>query len=210
MQHTLRTSLLALCFALLPACAGSDSVGEGDVGDCGDPCGEETNPLDALPLTTLISEFNKNELVAFCEQRKAFHTRFLELQTDPSLNCTALGLDLRFQEEADIPACEEARDACIQEALLEERPSFNLLECLPFQVSSTDMLECTISLGEFNACSEALLIQAQTLIETLNCSITMEEAAVFQAQNNANLPPECESISTECPPINAELIESAE
>ena len=210
MKNTPMALLLAACALWSPACSGEGSLDGDNPNDCGAVECDPENPLDALDPSTLISNLNKDELVAFCEQRKSFHSEFLTLQTDPSLDCTAAGLDLRFQEEADIATCEATRDACILEANEEGTPSFNLIECLPFQVSTLDMMGCNATLGEFNACSEALLTQAKRLIETLNCNITIEEAAVFQAQDNASLPAECAVITAECPPIQAEFEAGAE
>ena len=199
------TALVAL------ACSTGDGAStDGLNNPCGDACDEGQNPLDLLPPDTLISTLNKDELVAFCERRDTFHTTFLTLQTNPSLECTAEGLDLRFQEGADVQACEAARDACIETAMETPQPSFDMLDCLPFQVSSTEMRTCAVSLEAFDNCTAALLAQAEALVESLNCTITLEEAAVFQAQDNSSLPAACDIIESDCPPILAEFNANAD
>jgi len=183
---------------------------DGAADACGAACDDDADLLEALPGETLISELSKNELVAFCERRKAFYDAFILLQTDPALNCTAQGLDLRFEEGQDIPACEAERSTCIEEANELPAATFELLSCLPYQVSSTEMAECTLSLDQFDACADALLAQAEALIDALSCSITIEEAARFQARDNTDLPDACDPLAAVCPPLQAEFDANAE
>ena len=195
----------AALMLLASACGDPSTDSPQETGDaCGAAC-DDPDLLAALPGDTLISSLSKNELVALCEHRRVFYNEFLLLQTDPALNCTAQGLDLRFEEGQDIPACEAERSACIEEASKRPVATFEMLGCLPYQVSSTEMAECEVSLDQFNACTDALLEQAEALITTLSCSITMEEAARFRAQDNTNLPDACDPIATVCPPLQAEF-----
>ncbi len=207
MMKPLSLTLLALSLPLLGSGCASSSNTAAEEGDalCVEACDDGPSLLAVLPESTVIASLNKDQLVEFCEVRKAFHSEFLTLQTDPSLNCTAQGLDLVFQEDADVAACEAERAACIEAA--GEQPTFELLQCLAYQVSSTQMQGCQASLADYEACTQSLLERAQTLIETLNCNITLEEAAVFQAQDNSALPPACDPIIAACPPLLDELEE---
>ena len=132
---------------------------------CGDAC-DGQSPLDLLPPDTLISTLNKDELVAFCERRDTFHTTFLTLQTNPSLECTAEGLDLRFQEGADVQACEAARDMHRDR---DGDPTTELRYARLPPLSSQqyrEMRTCAVSLEAFDNCTAALLVQAEALVES--------------------------------------------
>jgi hypothetical protein len=197
---------------LLASGCGDPSAGVSeDIGPdaCVSGC-DDVGLLAALPGSTLISSLSKSELVAFCEHREAFYQEFLALQTDPALNCTAQGLDLRFEEGLDIAACEAERSACIEEASNLPTTSFALLACLPYQVSSTEMTECALSLSQYNACTDAQLEQAEALITALSCTITPDEAARFRAQEHMAMPAACDVVAEQCPPIQAEFDAPAE
>jgi hypothetical protein len=200
--------LLLVPCAAMTLCAtacGDPTITGGDTDTCSADCDDNADPLSALPGDTLISDLSKQELIAFCERRQAFFSEFLLLQTDPALVCTEQGLDLRFQEGLDIPACEAERTACIEEAQSLPAATFDMLGCLPYQVSSTTMAECTWSLDAFDVCTGALLGKAEALISTLTCNISIEEAARFRARDNTDLPAECDPVVTLCPPLWAEL-----
>ena len=202
--------LLSWLLIALTTFACGEPMTEDSADTCEADCDEETDPLAALPGDTLISSLSKSELIAFCEHRQAFYNEFLILQTDPALNCTAQGLDLRFEEGQDIPACEAERSACIEEALKLPQQTFNMLGCLPYQVSSTQMAECDLSLDQYDGCIDGLLEQAESLIDALHCSITIDEAARFQAQDNTDMPESCDVVAASCPPLQAEFDANAE
>ena len=67
------------------------------------------------------------------------------------------------------------------------------------------MQGCQVSLEEYSVCTDALLERAQALVDTLTCEITLEEAAVFQAQDGSALPPARDPIVESCPPLLEEF-----
>ena len=111
--------------------------------------------------------------------------------------CTMQGLQASMTGQG---SCEQVTAECLAQP--EEKYDPDKI-CSSVDQADIDRLDsCDITVGEYEACANAIISQMDAMLGQISCSSTLEELQALQGLNSYVLPEVCKRLDERCPGID--------
>ncbi len=181
----LRPIMMVCVCALIAACDSSE--------------GGSATVSTGLPASTPLGDLSEADAALLCEAGASTYAQVEALNElmDP---CLGEALAAKFSGDGQASTCEAAIVACHAErdadpAARPQEPDEG------FSCDPADLVRgfegCTATVGEFEACSNAMLGALDSLVSAYNCDMSLEQAQSFSENDDLLSPAECDVLETE-------------
>jgi len=175
------------------------------VAACDDDSGTVNSGVPLLSGDTAkpVNEVTTQEAKAWCESYKAKASEMYDTTTQ----CEIAGLMVAMMAGgADIATqCNAVKEQCLANPgeYLEEQDDDPAAEIDCDGTMNDDLKDCDATVGEFNACYDALIVEGQKVMNKISCNMSMEDMMAMQdfSEFGPEQVPACKPLMDKCPEL---------